>query len=330
MIYMKRFGNGGIMNFIRKVILLVLLSILIGCGGSDKKTPLQKTESFTDAMQRQVTITKPIKRIVSMAPNVTEMLFAIGLSEEIVGVTTFCDYPDAAKTKTKIGGYYDPNIEVILSLDPDLIVATPDGYSQERIGKLEQSGIPIFLVNPQNIDQVLESMLTLGDVTGKEKSAKRTVTNLRFRVQLVRSGVSYVPMENRPKVFYEIGHDPLITVGPNTFVDNLITTAGGINVASDAPTDWPRYSIEAVITKEPDIIITAPHASSEGEADSQVDMEVWRKYRTIPAVKNNRIYPVNSDILLRSGPRIVDGLEKLHSLFASYWEPFVKKPRPSS
>lgn len=304
------------MNKVIKVtVILLTVHILCGCGGSDKKAARQNAEVFTDAMQRQVSVSRPVKRIVSMAPNVTEMLFAIGLDEEIVGVTSFCDYPEAARKKPKIGGYYDPNIEAILSLAPGLIVATPDGYSKERIGKLGQAGIPVFVINPQEIDEVLETMLTLGKVSGKEDAASRVVGNLRTRVEAVREKVNSIPEEKRPKVFYEIGLDPLITAGPGNFVDSLIKAAGGINIASDAPTDWPRYSVEAVIMKEPDIIITAPHTSSGEDTASQADMSIWHKYRTLPAVQNNRIYSVDPDILLRSGPRIVDGLEKLHSLF---------------
>jgi iron complex transport system substrate-binding protein len=250
-----------------------------------------------------------------MAPSSTELLFAIGLDEEIVGVTTFCNYPDAAKGKAKIGGYFNPNVEAILSLEPDLIVATPDGYSKDRVEKLDSTGAPVFLVDPKNVDEILATMLTLGKVTGKEDTAKQVVGKLRARVEAVREKVKAVPQEKRPKVFYEIGHDPLITAGPGTFVDNLITDAGGINIASDAPTNWPRYSVEAVLTKEPDIIITAPHVSSSDETKMETRLAAWRKYRTIPAVQNGRIYPVISDILLRPGPRIVDGLEELHRLF---------------
>ena len=300
------------------ILLILIYCALLSCGNPDKKATSKKTETFTDFMQRQVRVIKPVNKIVSMAPNVTEMLFAIGLDKEIVGVTTFCNYPEEAKQKTKIGGYYDPNIEVILSLAPDLIVATPDGYSKERMGRLEQSGIPIFLVNPMNMDDILETMLNLGKVTDKVDIAEGVVNALRDRVQQIRLKVESIPLDKRPKVFYEIGRDPFITVGPGNFVDSLIISAGGINIAKDAPTDWPRYSVEAVIAKEPDIIITAPRSMFNSNAENKVDINEWQRYRTIPAVKNNRIYHVNPDITLRSGPRIVDGLEKLYSLFANF------------
>jgi len=300
----------------KAIAIFMIACVLSGCGGSDKKATRRSAEVFTDAMQRQVTVPRPLKRVVSMAPNVTEMLFAIGLDDEIIGVTDFCDYPDAAREKPKIGGYYNPSIEMILSLAPDLIIATPDGYSKERIERLDQSGISVFLVNPQKIDEVLETMLTLGRITGKDDMARRVVEDLRARVEAVREKVSSIPVEKRPKVFYEIGHDPLITAGPGNFVDSLISAAGGINIAGDAPTDWPRYSIEAVIMKAPDVIITAPHVASGEDTTTDADTSVWQKYKTIPAARNGRIYPVNPNILLRSGPRIVDGLEELHRLFA--------------
>jgi iron complex transport system substrate-binding protein len=289
--------------------ILIIAQMLCVCSGTDKKATSGDAEIFTDAMERQVAVPKRIERIISMAPNVTEMLFAIGLSGKIVGVTTYCDYPDAAKSKPKIGGYSDPNIEAILSLKPDLIVTAPDGYSKERVEKLDEMGIPVFVVNPKKVDEVLETMLTLGKITGKSEAAKHVVDRLSKRVKAVREKVSLIPPEERLKVFYEIGRDPLFTAGPGTFLDNLITEAGGVNIAADAGSEWAQYSVEAVIAKKPDIIITALHTlDNEGES-------IWRKYKTIPAVQNGRIYELDPNVLLRPGPRIVDGLEKLYGLF---------------
>jgi iron complex transport system substrate-binding protein len=291
------------------VLIMALSLIFYGCG---KKLERRETVTFTDFADRQVKIPKTVKRIVSMAPNVTEMLFAIGLDNEIVGVTEFCNYPEAAKSKPKIGGYYNPNIEVILSLKPDLIVATPDGYSKERVDKLDQSGIPVFIVNPLKIDDATESMLVLGKITGKEAYSKLVVDGLKARIKVVKDKVAQVPAQKRPKVFYEIGQNPLVTVGPNNFVDDLITAAGGINIANDAPNSWPIYSVEAIITKNPDIILTAPSTMT---ASDKMIADEWSKYRTISAVMNKRIYAIDPDVLLRSGPRVADGLEKLYTIF---------------
>lgn len=292
--------------------MLTILCLLFAQYGCGKKTLKRDTFIFTDAANRQVKVPKSVKRIVSMAPNVTEMLFFLGLDNEIVGVTDFCNYPPEAKNKTNIGGYYNPNIEVIISLSPDLIVATPDGYSKERIEKLDQSGIPIFLVNPMKIDEVLDSMLLLGKVTSREELANQKVNSMRSRITKIKDKVKQIPTNKRIKVFYEIGEDPLVTVGPNNFVDDMLTTAGGINIANDAPNSWPVYSVEAVIMKNPDIILTAPSTmvSSAGIQNTK-----WAKYKTVSAVKNGRVHSVDPDILLRSGPRIVDGLEILYTLF---------------
>jgi iron complex transport system substrate-binding protein len=291
------------------LIILCLLFAQYGCG---KKVTKLDTVLFTDAMGRQVKIPKSVKRIISMAPNVTEMLFVLGLDNEIVGVTDFCNYPPEAKSKTKIGGYYNPNIEVIISLSPDLIIATPDGYSKERIDRLDQSGIPIFLINPQNIDDVLNSILLLGKVTDKEEIANQEVKKMRSRIMKIEGKIKQIPAQKRVKVFYEIGEDPLVTVGPNNFVNDLIEMAGGINIADDAPNSWPVYSVEAVIMKNPNIILTAPSTmvSSTGQQRTK-----WDKYRTVSAVVNQNIYQVDPDILLRPGPRVVDGLEILYTLF---------------
>ncbi|MGQ9609449.1 MAG: ABC transporter substrate-binding protein [bacterium] len=296
--------------FVISLIIFYLLCLL-GCG---KRVSNRNTIEFTDDMQRQVKVPRSVKRIVSMAPNVTEMLFAIGLNEEIVGVTDYCNYPEIAKEKTKIGGYYNPNIEVILSLKPDIIIATPDGYSKERVAKLEQAGISIFLVNPRSLDDIFNSMIMLGNITGKKEIAEETVKKLKSRVKIITDKVKYI--KRKPKVFYELDHSPLITVGPNNFVDDLITKAGGINIANDAPSSWPQYSIESVIIKNPDIIITAPYSMGSGNS-SQPLINEWKKYRTISAVINNRIYAINPDIVLRAGPRAIDGLESLYEVFHS-------------
>lgn len=299
-----------------KIIRILVISLIIfhfpclfGC---EKRVGSKDTIEFTDGMQRQVKVPKSVKRIISMAPNVTEMLFAIGLNEEIVGVTDYCDYPEMAKEKAKIGGYYNPNIEVILSLKPDIIIATPDGYSKERIAKLEQAGIPIFLVNPRNLDDIFNSMIMLGNITGKKQVAEETVSKLQSRAKIITDKVKNI--KKRPKVFYELDHSPLITVGPNNFVDDLITKAGGINIANDAPSSWPQYSVESVIVKNPDIIITAPYSMGSGNS-SQPLINEWKKYRTISAVLNNKVYAINPDIILRPGPRAVDGLESLYNIF---------------
>jgi len=306
-------------RLVKILIILIIAQILCICSGSDKKAARKDVEVFTDAMQRQVAVPKNTKRIISMAPNVTEMLFAIGLDDKIVGVTTYCDYPDAARDKPKIGGYSDPNMEAILSLKPDLIVTAPDGYSKERVEKLDEIGIPVFVVNPKKVDDVLETMLTLGKVTGKIEAAKQIVDQLSKRVEMVREEVSLIPPEKRLKVFYEIGRDPLFTVGPGTFLDNLITEAGGVNIAADAGSEWAQYSVEAVIAKKPDIIITALHTPSG--TDSESSKSIWQKYKTIPAAQNGRIYELDPNILLRPGPRIVDGMEELYGLFAKSYSP---------
>jgi len=159
---------------------------------------------------------------------------------------------------------------------------------------------------------VLESILLLGKVADKETIANQEVEKMRSRIDEVKSKVIKIPGNKRVKVFYEIGENPLITVGPDNFVNDLIITAGGINIASDAPSSWPIYSVESVIMKNPDVILTAP---STMVSSTDYQKTKWDKYRTISAVKNGCIYQAEPDILLRSGPRVVDGLELLYKLF---------------
>ena len=265
-----------------------------------------KQKTFKDFLNRKVTINYPPKRIISIAPSITEVLFAIGLDEEIVGVTEFCDYPPKAKVKTKVGGYYNPSLEMIVSLKPDLVIAAADGPNESHIKKLTSLDVPCFVIKPRTVDEIIEAMNTLAEVTSKEATAKNTIAKIKERVDQVDKRVKSIPMEKKLKVFYALDHSNLWTTGKNTFVNDLIVRAGGINIASDS-NGWFKYSLESLILKNPDVIIT-------GRAEKQKHEEIvsmWKKYKMLPAVADNRIYTIDSNWLNRPGPRAIDALEKM-------------------
>ncbi|MFQ6043825.1 MAG: ABC transporter substrate-binding protein, partial [Candidatus Poribacteria bacterium] len=214
----------------------------------NSEKPKQKT--FRDFLNREVTINYPPKRVISIAPNITEILFAIGLDEEIVGVTEFCDYPPEAKEKTKVGGYYNPSLEMIVSLKPDLVVAAADGPNEAHIAKLANLDVPCFVIKPRTIDEIIEAMNTLAEVTGKKDTAKKTIAKIKERVDEVDRRVKSIPMEKRLKVFYALDHAELWTTGKNTFVNDLIVRAGGINIAGES-NGWFKYSLESLVLKKP-------------------------------------------------------------------------------
>lgn len=267
-----------------------------------------------DDVGRRVTVPKEPKRIISTAPAVTEILFALGLDEKIVGVTTLCNYPEEAKTKEKIGTFQSPNIEKILSLKPDLIVAT-GGVQRQVVEKLEQLGIPVFVSYPGTLEDVIKSIYTIGRICGAEENARKLAFNLKFRIAKVTSKVAKA--RSKPKVFFELWHEPLMSAGPGSFIDDLIKKAGGINIAGSAKSAYPIFSLEQVIKEDPDVIIGAE--SSMG--GNPIEISKRPGWDVLKAVKNQRVFTINDDIVFRSGPRLVLALE----IIAKYLHPELFK-----
>jgi iron complex transport system substrate-binding protein len=234
----------------------------------------------------------------------------LNLDEQVVGVTDYCNFPAKAKTKPKVGGYYNPSLEKVISLKPNLLVTTADGYNKPIIDKLTSLGVPCFVFNAQSMGQILKDILTLGDLTDRQERAIEYVEKLQERLSKVEKKVNLIPQNKRLKVFYGLNSDPLWTSGPDTFIHDLINKAGGVNVAADANGSWVKYSLETLIAKKPDVIIT-------GKGESQKNEEAtapWLKYTSLPAVVNGKIYAINIDWLSRPGPRLIDALEAVYAL----------------
>ncbi len=258
-----------------------------------------------DEIGREVHLPSSPKRIVSLAPNITETLFALGLGSEIAGVTIFCNYPEEAKQKPKVGGLINLSLETIVSLEPDLIIATADGNRKETVNQLENIGLAVYVVNPRNIMEILGMISHIGTITGREREAERLRRNLEGRIEAILGKTEGIP---RPRVFMQVGMDAMISAGKNTFLHELITMAGGDNIAGDSAIRYPRFGTEEIIIKDPDVIIVS--SMKKGDPPARVE-EMWRRWDAISAVKNNRIYIIDSDIITRPSPRIVSGLEKL-------------------
>jgi iron complex transport system substrate-binding protein len=261
--------------------------------------------AVVDEAGRTVTVPPCPRRIVSLAPNITETLFALGLDDRIVGVSTFSDYPEAARKKSKVGSYINLSLEKIVSLNPDLVIGTADGNKKETVLQLERLGFPVYVINPLTFDDIFETIMHIGQVAGRAAAAKKLVAALKERVNTI---VSATKGRERPRVFFQIGVDPMVTVGKNTIHNRLIDLAGGVNVTGDIATPYPRLSMEQVVFARPDIIIVT---SMKRDADFEIVRNRWKKWRHIPAVKNGRIHIIDSDLTDHSSPRIVDGLEEL-------------------
>jgi len=250
-------------------------------------------------------VPKEYQRIVSLAPNITEILFALGLGQRVIGVTQHCNYPAEVSSKIRVGTYIDLNIEKVLFLKPDLVIANADGNEKDSVERMVSFGIPVLVTNPKNLNEVFATIKKIGKMTKKEDQADILVQSLRKRVDQVVRACSNLP---HPRVFLQINEHPLITVGKETFHNNLIRLAGGINISGEESIQYPKYSLEQVLRLRPEVILIT---SMERGAVAERKKERWRKWDQLPAVKLGRIHILDSDLLDRPSPRLVDGLEAL-------------------
>lgn len=258
---------------------------------------------LTDEIGRRVKIPHSMKRIVSLAPSITEILFDLGLNEEIAGVTDFCDFPEAALNKPKIGGFVNPSIEKIVSLKPDLIIATRDGNRRETIHIIEDLGLSVYVINPKGFDGVMKTIKNIGEVVGRGDESRRMIRHMMIKKEHIITLTRSLP---KPRVFFQVGEAPMITVGRETLANDLIRLAGGRSISENERMNYPLYSIETVISKAPEIIIIS---SMESKRNYLNLVKMWQNWKSIPAVKRKAIYVVDSNLVDRPSPRIVEGLE---------------------
>lgn len=262
-----------------------------------------------DDRGKWVVLRKPPQRIVSLAPATTEMLFAIGVGNRVVGVTSYCDYPPSVKKLPKVGGFINPVLERIVSLHPDLIVAMR-GNPLDLLRRLEKMGYPVFALNPRGLKDVLSGMERLGEITGS-KEAKRVVKSLQERVERIRKKVREIPWDKRPRVMIELWNNPLIVFGKNSIGGEVIELAGGRNMIEEGKIAYPQINLEVLLQKQPDIIILAHMASVKKPLEEVRRRANWDRLK---AVQEGRVYAINADIIDRPGPRLVQAIETLHRL----------------
>jgi len=260
--------------------------------------------TFVDDLGRKLFLAKAPTRVVSLAPSITEILYAIGLTDEIVGVTEFCDYPPEAKQKPKIG-YVQPNIEAIVTLEPDLVLAPRAFLRADLLAKLEQLKVPTFVVDPESFEEIPSRIQTVGRILNRSLAADGVAMVMRQRIAAIRSKMEAVA---RVRVLYVLNSQPLITVGPGSYLDQVINVAGGSNIASQTTVPYPHLNMEAVLKENPEIIIF-PIGKAEGIPLSE--QQQWLRWTSLSAVKQGRLHRISADVLNRPGPRIVEGLEAL-------------------
>lgn len=247
-------------------------------------------------------------RYISIAPSTTEILFALGLDEEIVGVSSYCNYPLKAKTKTKVANFSHPNLEKIFSLKPDYIFCT--GLEQAPIVlELKRLNFNVYVADPASIEELFTSIKDIGRITDKTQEAAELIKKMKNDIKAVSSKARLIPREKRIKVFIEIWYEPLMTAGKGSFIDELINLAGGINVAHDIKRPYSNFSAEKVVNLNPGCIIMA-YMDKESPLKLVEGRFGWGD---IDAVRNKRVFnDINPDVLLRPGPRITEGLKEIY------------------
>jgi iron complex transport system substrate-binding protein len=271
-------------------------------------TPQPSTDVITareirDDAGRNVSLPPQVDRVISLAPNLTEIVFAVGAGDRLVGRTSYCDYPAEAKAVAEVGDTLHPSLERIISLKPQLVLISTASQLEVFTQQLQNQNIAVFVTDPHDLDGVFRSIEQIGLILDHEEQAKLLVQKLRERVSAVEQAVKQKPPV---RVFYQLSAEPLYTAGRDAFVTDLIRRAGAISVTADVSGAWPKYSNESALAAKPEAIIL-PTGGSMGTGNSTVTEAL----RQSPAVLEGRVYKINDDHLVRPGPRAVDGLEEM-------------------
>jgi iron complex transport system substrate-binding protein len=257
----------------------------------------------TDDAGHAVTLPAPARRIISLAPHVTELLFAAGAGEYVVGVSAYSDYPPAARAIPRVGGGGGLDLEAVVSLRPDLVVAWQSGNPRGQIGRLRELGLTGFVSEPRELDDVADNLERLGELAGTRAQAGEAAARYRRRLAQLRasySGRSVV------RVFYEVWNRPLMTINGSHLISNVIRLCGGRNIFADLPVLAPQVDPEAVLSADPDAILTGGMAGAQPEW-----LDAWRRWPRLHAVRNGHLHAIPGDLLVRHTPRILDGAELL-------------------
>lgn len=303
-------------------LFIALALVVSGAGGAGRESapgtvktaPLSTTfpMTVTDDLGRTVTISRVPQRIVSLAPSNTEIVFALGLGDKLVGDTTFCNYPPEAQTKEKIGGYSDTNIEKVVSLEPDLVLAE-DIHKQQVIPALERLGITCYALVPHNLDEIMASIQTVGRLTGTSKAAQSIVSDMQKRIKAVSDKTAKLAGSQKPRVLYVIWGDPLMSVGVDTPINEMINLAGGVSIVKAGITGFPTLSLEEVIAANPQVIVCNVDPYPAGD-DVVKSIQQESRLGVTDAVAKGQVYGINASLTNQPVPRIIQGLEWLAAI----------------
>ncbi|MFY9113988.1 MAG: cobalamin-binding protein [Dethiobacteria bacterium] len=297
--------------FLLVSVALLMAAVLTGCTPEGDAPQTIGKITLVDHMDREVLIDGPIEKIISLAPSNTEVLFALELGDKVVGVTDYCNYPPEASKKDSVGGFADPNIEVILTLEPDLVLA--GSLHEETVARLEERDITVLVLEPQSVEQVYDAIHTVGAATGEEDKAESVVSEIKRQIDGVGGKLATLADDEKIPVYYELYYDPLMSIGNRSFIHEVITAAGGKNIFADINDNYPTVSPEAVAENNPRVILYPDdHGTAEMVTEQFHKRPGWTKIR---ALQEERIYGVNSDLFNRPGPRVGQAIQKAAALF---------------
>ena len=275
----------------------LLLTLLLAAGSA------QAAIDIADDTGQALHLAQPAKRIVSLAPHITEMLFAAGAGDRVVGAVQYSDYPEAAKKIARVGGYTSVDMEKVAALKPDLVVAWKSGNRGAHLDKLRALGIPVFINEPRRIDDVARSIAQLGKLAGTDSAGEAAAQAFRKRHAALAAKYSARPPV---RIFYEAWNRPLMTVNGEHLISDVIRLCGGDNVFAKLPMLAPTIDAEAVLAAMPEAIV----ASGMGESRPEW-LDDWRKWTKLPAVAHGNLFFIPPDLIQRHTPRILDGAERL-------------------
>jgi iron complex transport system substrate-binding protein len=299
------------MNLLKFKVTAFIITAILFFALINTASAAAKSKKFTDETKREVTVKNfPPKRIVSLSPSVTEILFALGLNEEIIGVTKECDYPPAAKEKKKVGEYTNFNMELLVSLNPDIVIISAEGNLKGELLEMERLNLIVYAVRTRNISELLTTIKDIGAVTGREKEGEKLSKTVEDEIEAIKVKIKD---SKKKTVFCAVGMEPVIGVGPKTLIGDIIKICGGINIIDENGPAYPIINIEELYVKDPDVILVSSMGS---EVVSGTNSPLLKKFSKMGAAKRGAMFTIDADVLCRPSYRIVDAIrdiaQKIH------------------
>jgi iron complex transport system substrate-binding protein len=307
------------------LIVFIVLALLFtgGCSTNDQQVePELPAEEIvvsepsgeivvTDQVGREVVFTEIPDKIISLSPSNTEVVFALGLEDRLVGVTEYCNYPPEAQEKEIVGGFSTPNIERIMELQPDLIIAST--IHSEEVPRMEELGMTVLVIESSTLIDLYTSISLVAEVTGVTSNGEALISSIQQRIQAVEAIVGQIPAEDRVRVYYEVYSDPLMSAGKLAFINEIISLAGGINIFGDLDESYPQISAEVVADRRPEVIL---YPDYHGTAETVIQAMVTRPgWENVPAVISGNVFAISDDSFARPGPRVVEAVEEAARIF---------------